>query len=166
MIASTKLKVVAPLIAAIAVGAHLLWEHLHGGVVSHHLLNRADLPAISNLWSLLTMPVLAWLAALFAQRAARPLRHVALGFGSGLVVGAAIAVLFHFGVQEPLLPILIGAVVAGLIFPAYRLECLLGFALAMMVTFGGAIPLIVGGIIALISAFAHFVVRRILFRRR
>jgi hypothetical protein len=165
MIASTTLRIFVPLMTAIAVGAHLLWEHWHGGIASHHLLNRADLPAISNLWGIIAMPGLAWLAVIVAQLAKRSARQVGLGFGVAFLVGAAIAVLFHLGINAPLLPILIGALVAGLVLPGYRLECLLGFALAMMVTFGGVLPLIVGGIIAAISAFAHLVVRRYLFRR-
>ena len=47
-------------LVALAELAHLAWEHLHGGVASHHLLNRADLPAISNAWGALFLPALAW----------------------------------------------------------------------------------------------------------
>ena len=28
--------------------ALLAWEHTHGGIQSHHILHRADLPAVSN----------------------------------------------------------------------------------------------------------------------
>ncbi|MCG6191295.1 hypothetical protein [Maribellus maritimus] len=40
----------------------ILWEYFNGGVVSHYLLARDDLPAISNWWGLLTVPLLFWLA--------------------------------------------------------------------------------------------------------
>ncbi len=33
-------------------------EYFNGGVVSHNLLAREDLPAISNWWGLLTVPLL------------------------------------------------------------------------------------------------------------
>ena len=42
----------------LAESAHLAWEHFNGGVASHHFLNRADLPAISNAWGLLLLPTL------------------------------------------------------------------------------------------------------------
>lgn len=34
----------------------LAWEYTHGGVVSHHFLDRRDMPAISNWWSLAVLP--------------------------------------------------------------------------------------------------------------
>src|SRR4051794_32416372 len=39
---------------------HLAWEYTHGGVHSHHILNRPDLPAISNGWGALLLPLLSW----------------------------------------------------------------------------------------------------------
>jgi hypothetical protein len=38
--------------------AHLAFEHFTGGVQSHNLLNRPDLPAISNWLGLVTLPLL------------------------------------------------------------------------------------------------------------
>lgn len=51
--------------------AHLAWEHFHGGVVSHNILNRRDLPAISNLWGALLLPALAWFLSGFTQKRMR-----------------------------------------------------------------------------------------------
>jgi hypothetical protein len=39
---------------------HLFWEHVNGGVLSHHLLNRSDFPSISNWWGIIILPLLAW----------------------------------------------------------------------------------------------------------
>ena len=51
--------------------AHLTWEHFHGGIRSHHFLNSADMPAISNAWGALLLPLLAWfLSAFIAKRIA------------------------------------------------------------------------------------------------
>ncbi|MEO8780207.1 MAG: hypothetical protein ABI389_16275, partial [Rhodanobacter sp.] len=41
--------------------ALLVHEHYTSGVRSHHLLDRPDLPAISNWFGLIVMPVLGWL---------------------------------------------------------------------------------------------------------
>ena len=38
---------------------HLAWEALHGGIRVHHLMQRADLPALHNAWGLLVLPLLA-----------------------------------------------------------------------------------------------------------
>ena len=46
---------VAVLLAEIG---HLAWEHFHGGIASHHFLNRADMPAVSNGWGLLLLPAI------------------------------------------------------------------------------------------------------------
>ena len=43
------------------VAALLAHEHLHGGVRSHHLLDRPDVPAVSNLLGLAVPPMLGWL---------------------------------------------------------------------------------------------------------
>ena len=39
----------------------LLWQYSNAGVPSHHLLHRADLPAISNWWGGLLLPALSWI---------------------------------------------------------------------------------------------------------
>ncbi len=42
---STRLGLAA--LALLAEALHLGWEALHGGIVSHHLLQRSDLPGLS-----------------------------------------------------------------------------------------------------------------------
>ena len=39
----------------------LTWQYFNEGVPSHHLLHRADLPAVSNWWGGLLLPALSWL---------------------------------------------------------------------------------------------------------
>ena len=53
-------RVAVTLAALVATIVQLSWEFFNGGVVSHHLLHRADLPAISNWWSLLLLPALTF----------------------------------------------------------------------------------------------------------
>ena len=50
--------ILIPLAALLFAAAHLTFEHYTGGVRSHHLLNRPDLPAISNWLGLITLPLL------------------------------------------------------------------------------------------------------------
>lgn len=51
-----RLRLCLTALATFAELAHLAWQHLHGGIASHHILDRADLPAISNGWSGLVIP--------------------------------------------------------------------------------------------------------------
>ncbi len=46
----------------------VLWEYFNGGVVSHNLLAREDMPAFSNWWGLLTVPLLFWISIYFINR--------------------------------------------------------------------------------------------------
>jgi hypothetical protein len=49
--------------AAGLVALHLGWEWSQGGIASHHFLADSSMPAISNAWGLLWLPLLAWLYA-------------------------------------------------------------------------------------------------------
>ena len=142
--------------------AHLVWEHLHGGIVSHHLLARPDLPAVWNGWGLVLLPALAWFVS--GRVARRIARHAAprraeraawLGSVIAAAIGAALSIAFVSGIEDAAFAVLVSALVLGLLLPAYRAECLLGFVLAMTFTFGAVLPLLIGGIVATVSAIAH-----------
>ncbi len=157
--------------------AHLVWENLHGGIVSHHLLARPDLPAVWNGWGLVLLPALAWfvsgrVARRIARHAApgRAIRAAWLGSVIAAAIGAALSIAFVSGVEDAAFAVLVSALVLGLLLPAYRAECLLGFVLAMTFTFGAVLPLLIGGIVATVSAIAHLglyaLVRRVWRRTR
>jgi hypothetical protein len=148
------------------VALQLLWEHFHGGVVSHNLLNRADLPAISNRWGLLTLPVLAWFAVWRAEKEGRSPRAFTLGFLVGLLFGIGIAALFRANLHDLILYVLGAAVLFGLALPAYRLECVLGFFVGAMFVFGGVLPLLPAAPIVLVSILFRVVVWRGMLKRR
>ncbi|MCD9096055.1 hypothetical protein LU699_03305 [Luteimonas fraxinea] len=152
------------LVAAVLLAelAHLAWEHLHGGIVSHHLLARPDLPAVWNGWGLVLLPALTWFVtgrvARRVERHANPgraMRIAWLGFVIAAALGAALSIAFVSGVEDAAFAVLLSALVLGLVLPAYRAECLLGFVLAMTFTFGAVLPLLIGGIVATVSAIAH-----------
>ena len=139
--------------------AHLCWEHTHGGVLAHHLLNRADLPAISNWWGLLLIPALTWHLAGRMQRrlvqrgASR--QAVLAGFFASLAYGAALALAFSMG-QEIVTYLFLGLFVIALLVPAYRAEYVLGFVLGMTFTFGAVLPTIIACVIATFSRLTHW----------
>ncbi|RNI27874.1 hypothetical protein EFA69_17425 [Rufibacter immobilis] len=146
----------------------LFWEHGQGGVGSHHLLAQQSLPAISNWWGGLLLPVLTWY---LVGRTEKRLGHQASQvkpwsslrsqvlrlFITGLVLGVLIAVSFSNGYSLFLdnVPYLIVAL--SLLIPIYYAEFILGFILGMTVTFGVILPtlfiLLLAGIGFLIYRF-------------
>lgn len=146
-------------LAVLAVALHLGWEYTHGGIRSHHLLNRADLPAISNLWGLVVLPVLGWVAARCVMRraAARPeaVRYALTAFAGALAVGVALSVVFVTGNEAAAGVLFLGVLLSGLVFPTYRAEYTFGFVLGMTFVFGSVLPTLVALVAAAISASAH-----------
>ena len=145
-------------LVALAELAHLAWEHLHGGVASHHLLNRADLPAISNAWGVLFLPALAWvLSGPVLRRATTPraAKGIAAAFFGSLLVGVALSVAFTNGLEDVSSGIFLGILLAGLVLRVYRGEYVLGFVLGMTFTFGAMLPTAAAAFVAIVSAIAH-----------
>lgn len=150
---------------------HLGWEYTHGGVPAHHLLNKPDLPAISNWWGLLVVPLLVWFLVGRIQRRAATLvqagsrerfRTLAQArFGASFLWAAMLALAFTLG-HPAVTWIFFGAFVAALIAGAWRAEYVLGFALGMSFTFGAVLPVLVASTIAACSFAAHLLVGTVL----
>lgn len=141
-------------LALLAEALHLAWEALHGGIVTHHLMQRADLPGLSNAWGLLVLPALAaWAAGRLPSRpaTARDWRPVAIGFALPLLLGAALSLAFTLQAQALTEAIFLGLLPLALLLPAHRPESLFGFVLGMSWTFGALLPTVIGGVIAGLS---------------
>jgi hypothetical protein len=143
--------------------AHLSWEHFHGGVQTHHFLRRADLPAISNWWGLVLLPVLTWFLTGRTQKRMAALTDTQQAISTQtlrVIAGfvGALSVSFTRDDENVSLVLLLGTLLLGLLLPIYRAECVLGFVLGMTVTFGAVIPTIIASIIAMLSATLHLLV--------
>ncbi len=153
-------------LALLLAGAQLGWEHLHGGIAVHHVLNRADLPGLSNAWGLLTLPALAaWASGRIARRWPQGRTRIAIGFGVALLFGALISLGFVQDWPELSATALFSMIALALALPGYRPECWLGFVLGMMWTFGGVLPTLIGGGITGLSALIHLGLAPLLIRR-
>lgn len=139
---------------------HLGWETTHGGVPAHHLLNDPAMPAISNWWGVLVVPLLVWFALGRIERRGATLVQagsrerfttvVRLRFALSLAWGGALALAFTSG--HPAVSFLfLGAFVIAPLVHGYRAEYLLGFVLGMTSTFGAVLPLLAGSVIALFA---------------
>lgn len=146
-------------LAILAVAVHLGWEYAHGGIRSHHLLNRADLPAISNAWGLVVLPALGWLAGKVVAARASVLpsaaRTALAAFFGSLAAGAILSVAFVAGSESAAGTVFLGVMLIGVVLPTYRAEFLFGFVLGMTFVFGSILPTLFGLLAVGISAAAH-----------
>ena len=146
----------------ILTGLFILIEHFDGGVVSHHLLAREDLPAISNWWGLLTVPLITWIVISLEKKKEKivlsPNQHIkknqkrGIRFLSALIFGIAISLLWELVLQHILSYIIIIPFLLSIFKPIHFPESLLGFVIGMIFTFGGILP-IIGGLVILIICF-------------
>lgn len=137
------------------------WEYTHGGILRHHLLNNASLPAISNMWGLVVLPVLGALAAWAVARRARErpgaLIPATAGFLGALLGGVALSVAFVTGGEAAATQVMMALLVAGVVFPVYRAEYLFGFVLGMTFVFGPVLPALVACVPMLIATISRWV---------
>lgn len=151
--------------------AHLGWEYTHGGVPAHHLLNNPELPAVSNWWGLLVIPLLVWFLVGRIQRRAATLVQVGsrerfrtlaqTRFAVTFLWGGALSLAFSAG-HPAVTWIFFGAFAASLFVHAWRAEYVLGFALGMSFTFGAVLPVLVASTIAACSFAAHLLLGGVL----
>lgn len=165
-----RLRLLLTVLVTLAELVRLTWEHFNGGVQSHHILNRSDIPAISNWWGVLLLPALTWFltgriqkrVALHsgAQEAALKL-HVSIvaGFVGALLFGILLSASFINGYETIASYLFLGMFLLALLLPVYRAECILGFVLGMTFVFGAVIPTVVGSVIAALSAVMRLYVR-------
>ncbi len=159
------------LIAAFAV-LHLTLEMLTGGVRTHYPLMREDLPALSNWWGLLVLPLFGWIAHYFAEQensgvGILGLRKVAFyRLVCGFAYGALIATGFELGLGQMPLYLLLGLLLGGIVYPLYRGELMLGLVMGMTYTFGAIIPTVLIGLLAIVSLITHNTARFVVAKLR
>ena len=153
--------------------AQLTWEQCHGGVLRHHLLNRADLPAISNGWGLLLLPALAWflLGRIYLRsplaadgRTGGIPGGVRAAFAGSLLFGLLLSGCFTCDLARLTEYLFEGMLLLALLLPVYRAEYVLGFILGMSLVFGVVLPALIAVTIAALSAFMRNVVYSIMLR--
>jgi hypothetical protein len=157
-------------IAALVV---LSWSYFHGGVSSHHLFYRADMPAISNWWGAILLPSLTWflLGRIRKRFVDLPIgkpgtlnfrARITVGFAGSLLFGLLLSVTFLLGYDGITANLFFGLLVLALFLPVFRGECMLGFVFGMAPAFGPVLPILVGSMIAALSALTYYYIRPVL----
>jgi hypothetical protein len=157
-------------IVAIATWLLLIMNHFHGGVPSHHILADKDLPAVSNWWGAIVLPLLTWLLLHRIQKGAfhnhdsstetlHLLRQRLFGFIGALLFGAVLSTCFTFGYTDVCGYMVLCLFPLALFIPIYRAEYLLGFVLGMTFTFGAVLPTMVGAILSLAGLVIYLCIR-------
>ncbi|MGF1924710.1 MAG: hypothetical protein ACQUHE_11070 [Bacteroidia bacterium] len=145
----------------IAIWAILVWNHFNGGVSSHHLLHRKDLPEISNWWSGLLIPFSTLFLTYRAQKRMDQ-QNIMIGFLAALIYGIALSVTFFFGYTSLTSYLFRGVILLALFFPIYRAESLLGFVLGMTTTFGAVLSTAAGILLVIFGLVLHLYIRRVI----
>lgn len=148
---TTKWRAVASLVVLALVLAHLSWEHTHGGVKSHHFLQRADMPAMSNWWNLLLLPVLAWWLGGRVVKSGRCWQRVLLGGGMAVFAGIALSSAFLVGWEDAAAAVFGALILSTLVAPLFRSEYFFGLVLGLTATFGAVIALTLASVLAAIA---------------
>ncbi len=156
-------KILIPLGAFILTSVFILWEYFNGGVVTHHLLAREDLPGLSNWWGLLTIPLLSWLViSIIDKRRDKKIKsesnfedyetRILKRFLAALLFGIIASLLWEFNLENILQFYILFPILISFFKPVHIPEYLLGFVIGMLFTFGGILPIIIG-IVLLILCF-------------
>ena len=148
----------------------LIWDYYHGGVPKHHILANKDLPAISNWWGGLLLPLITWF--LLHRIQIRIIRqneknienskywnHILYRFIGSLLFGTLLSVFFTSSYSNISGYLVLGLFPLATIIPVYRAECLLGFIIGMTFTFGTILPTGIGSIFGLVGALVYLILR-------
>ena len=153
----------------------LFWTHYHGGVPSHHILQRADLPAMSNWWGGLLLPIITWTLLYLVQIRIKKQnvpkaildtfkKQILFGFLWSLLFGVFLAVSFTLEIAMVLDNILYVLLILAFLLPIFHAECILGFILGMTFTFGVIIPTAFALLVAFISSVIYKYIRPLALR--
>src|ERR1022692_4228936 len=169
------LRLIITIFISILIFGLLLWTYFHGGVPSHHILDQKDLPAISNWWSGILLPILTWiLLGKMKSRSEKQTRQDSqyrlemmsiLGlFSIGLVFGIILSVSFIYNYKLFLDNVLYILLILSFIAPIFFSEFILGFVLGMTYTFGAILPTVFILIIAAIGFLIYRFIRPLIIK--
>jgi hypothetical protein len=170
-----KLRLILTVIISVFILGLLLWDYFHGGVPSHHILDQKNLPAISNWWSGVLLPILTWiLLGKIKSRIEKQTKtdsqyksgmaSVLARFSIGLVFGITLAISFVNNYKPFLDNVLYLLLIISFIIPIFLSEFILGFVLGMTYTFGAILPTVFILIMATIGFAIYRFIRPLIMK--
>ena len=165
-----KTQILLTSVVSVAIWSLLAWYYFNGGVPSHHILAREDLPEISNWWGAILLPILTWMVLFRIQRRENLPKantksflqipqKIWLSFMGALLLGISLSVFFTLGNEGMSGYLMLSVFLISLFFPVYRAECLFGFVIGMTFTFGAILPTGIGSILAVIGFLIYNLIR-------
>ncbi len=163
-------RLIFTLLVVLCIWSLLIWQHFHGGVPSHHLLYRSDLPSVSNWWGGILLPFLTWflVGRINMRKDTKNSNAVIGGFFGALFYGIALSASFVNGFEQISSLMGPGLLIIALFFPIYRPQYFLGFVIGMTYTIGALLPTGFGVVAGLVSFVIYNYIRPIplyLFRK-
>ena len=162
-----KTRVIFTVIVTILIWVNLVWDYFHGGVPTHHILQREDLPGMSNWWGGIVLPLITWFLLYLIQKRMNEdeksninsnSNHILYSFLGAFLFGILLSIFFTIGSDIPGY-MMIGIMPLSFFIPLYRPEYLLGFVLGMTYTFGPILPIIVAIILTVIFIISYKLIR-------
>lgn len=151
------------LLVALCIWSLLIWRHFHGGVPSHHLLNRSDLPSVSNWWGGILLPFLTWLLVgrINMREGTIDSKAIMGGFFGALFYGIALSASIVNGFEQISSLMGPGLLIIALFLPIYRPQYFLGFVIGMTYAIGAILPTAFGVVVGLVSFVIYNYIRPI-----
>ena len=151
----------------------IIWDHFHGGVPSHYFLANKDLPKISNWWGAISVPLISYLLLNRIKKRIQPendkatlklVKQESYSFFAAILYAIMLTISFKTGNTQIANLLFLGLPLVALFFPIYHSGYLLGFLVGMMHTFGGVLPIFIGGIMSIICYLLFILIHPLLIK--
>lgn len=143
--------------SAVAFGLILLKEHLTDGIATHYILHNKDLPGFSNMWGLITIPAVTWLALILIEKNSLKAssKNTEIRFLVALLFGISMCLAWFFDLENLMSYSMIGIIVLSVFLKMNRADLYLGYVLGMMYTFGAVLPIIIATVLFIIFTLTN-----------
>ncbi|HLK29223.1 MAG TPA: hypothetical protein VKT28_11650 [Puia sp.] len=170
-----RIRLIITVVISVLIFSLLIWDYFHGGVPRHHLLNQKNLPAISNWWGAILLPVLSWiLLSRIKSRIEKQttsdsqyqllVKNILMRFAIGLIFAMLLSFSFVNDYKPFLDNVLYIILVLSFFIPIFFSEFMLGFILGMSYTFGAILPTAFILIIAAIGFIIYKFIRSFILK--
>jgi hypothetical protein len=172
-----QLKILITGIISILILSLLLYQYFYSKVPSHAIMQRKDMPEISNWWGAILLPLFTWFTMGRIERQLNEeergteqyrkiMYNVIFRFVVALLLGTAIAFAFTYDYKVFLDNVPYLLLFFALLLPIYFSEFILGFVIGMTYTLGAVLPfafiLVFAGVGFILFKSSRFVLSKLI----